>query len=149
MMANNSFPRPFFGFFCKPVLLSAGTLSQTLARRQVSALHQKCRERRTPAMRCSGFGDIHKYLWISLWIAAEQLRFSPLNDTQSRWRSKFEQFFLAMKQPLTEKNRAPRRVLAGARAGAHGVWISRFRATHINREKHASRFLKSRAPALL
>ncbi len=42
---------------------------------------------------CSGYCDIHKNLWTSLWITAESRVTCPLQRLQSRLRSKFEQAF--------------------------------------------------------
>jgi hypothetical protein len=63
-MANNAFPYSFFG-------AARVTVSETAAREQVSAAQQSGLSRRPATLGCSGFRDIHKNLWASLWIVYE------------------------------------------------------------------------------
>jgi hypothetical protein len=64
-MVNNAVPVPFwaFGYLCR-------TLSQSLAPPQVSAPHQMRALSSIQLIRCGRSCDIHKKLWVSLWIAA-------------------------------------------------------------------------------
>src|SRR5678815_103342 len=72
----------------------------------------------------SGFCDIHKNLWISLWIVHVQTLLTQLIEDQSRLRSKFEQCFPVREQGIREKNRLPRVNLSGFGIGPATVWIS-------------------------
>jgi hypothetical protein len=64
MIANNAFPLSFFG-------LLAGDCTAKALRAASCAAQQSGVRRRLLSMRCSGYRDIHKNLWISLWIVAE------------------------------------------------------------------------------
>jgi hypothetical protein len=63
-MANNAFPRIFLCRF-------GGDCTHPGALPQVFAPQQNYRSGRCVTATCSGFRDIHKNLWISLWIIYE------------------------------------------------------------------------------
>src|SRR5688572_3291271 len=97
---------------------------QSGAPRQVAAPHQNY----TPPLRqrvpCSRFGDIHKKLWISLWIVPETRDTCLSQSLRRRLRSKFEHRFSESEQPVTRKNRVPRMGPAAPCKAATPVWIS-------------------------
>jgi hypothetical protein len=90
-MANNLFS-PLAALFGSVLIFGAGTLSQTIAPPQVSAAHQIRALSSIQTIGCSRSRDIHKKLWISLWMDAEQRRCSLLEGPKRRLRSNFEQF---------------------------------------------------------
>jgi len=64
MMANNALPLSLLD-------ASAATVRQRLVRRQVCAAHHPTPQCRRELVTCSRHRDIHKNLWISLWIFHE------------------------------------------------------------------------------
>jgi hypothetical protein len=77
-----------------------------------------------------------------LWIASEQNCPSPLDASQRRLRSKFEQFFSNSKQQVTQKNRVPRRNLPLLDTESFLVWISLSPFMAIKHRKKATDFVK-------
>jgi hypothetical protein len=116
MMANNVFPYRFLGVL-------RGDCTAKARGAASCAVQQKRYASRSKTATCSGFCDIHKNLWISLWIVDEQRLLTQLITEKSRLRSKFEQPFLVHEQRLREKNRLPRVKLSGFGIGSAPVWI--------------------------
>src|SRR5687768_10964965 len=116
-IANNAFPYRYFG-------ASPATVRHSVAPRQVSAPQQSGVALRRANATCSGFRDIHKKLWIKLWIVDGWTVTSHLESASSWWRSKFEQDFSPTEQFVTPKNRAPRAVTSPSGATRPPMWIS-------------------------
>src|SRR3954468_45120 len=142
IMANNCFPVPFLALRGRSYRYGCGDFSQSVVPPQVSAVHQDVGHCSNPAVRCSRSRDIHKNLWISLWMSAEQRRSSHLRGPGSRLRSKNKQFFVELEQRLTQKNGAPRRTLSLADGIPAAVWISLRRFADTKDVRTATDFMK-------
>src|SRR6185503_16420986 len=116
-IANTAFPYRYFG-------VSPPTVSHSVAPRQVSAAQQSIAGVSRAAATCSGFRDIHKNLWIKLWIVAGWTVTSHLESASSWGRSKFEQEFTPTEQLVTPKNRPPRAIVSPCGAARAPMWIS-------------------------
>jgi hypothetical protein len=85
-MANNVFPYRFLD------VLRGDCTAKARGPASCAVQHQRADRSWRTAIR-SGFCDIHKNLWISLWIVHEQTLLTQLIAHESRLRSKFEQRF--------------------------------------------------------
>jgi hypothetical protein len=117
MMANNAFPYRFLD------VLRGDCTAKARGAASCAAQHEPADRSWRAAIR-SGFCDIHKNLWISLWIVHEQTLLTQLIGDESRLRSKFEQCFPLREQRIREKNRLPRVNLSGFGIDSAAVWIS-------------------------
>jgi hypothetical protein len=76
-----------------PSCYVAANVRQSGAAQQVCAAQQTVLEHTAQDRRGSAFCDIHKNLWITMWIVDELRRFAQSGDAQRRSRSKNEQRF--------------------------------------------------------
>src|SRR5436190_16933484 len=116
MMANNAFPYrlwPCCAAHCPANARAAASC----------AVQHASASRRRLVVRGSGYCDIHKNLWISLWIVDEQRLLTQLIEHQSRLRSKFEQPFPVHEQCVRGKNRLPHANLSGSGIARTPMWI--------------------------
>jgi hypothetical protein len=116
MMANNAFPYRFLDVLRGDCTAKARDAASC-------AVQQTGTARRQFAAKGSGYCDIHKNLWISLWIVDEQRLLTQLIERESRLRSKFEQPFLVNEQGFRVKNQVPRANLSGSSIARAPMWI--------------------------
>src|SRR6185436_1203741 len=139
MMANNAFPYRFLDVLRGDCTAKARAAASC-------AVQQTGLPRHRFAARCSGYCDIHKNLWISLWIVDEQRLLTQLIERESRLRSKFEQPFPKHEQGVRQKNRLPRANLSCSGIVPVPMWIE-CRLAPRPRQHGRRLFLTARTPA--